>query len=383
MIVYKKPLKTLAVIVFILLLTSCDFKPEGYQIYTGKEPVLNLHISGMQDKILHFDVLNTRLQFAKTSSSDTLHSKAYVNAPNYSLLRLYVAPDSLGYNSLEDVKEPIFKILNSFDLEITGDVSNGLTFKNISQTEDDKTMAKFYRKLEEFKLKIEKASGENFDYGNYRKTYDSINRYLKANVNMENIKILPLLITYVEIAASTVPVSKTFIYDRLSYSYRNSDLYTRMADFYFYSFLTQPPYSIDEQITELKLNQKLSDNPFFKSPYPKKLRILITDALSNQEDQLKLYEIERELRERFDKDLDILTVPNNETIRQPGYFESLFEKDKRAKFNSKTRPLTTTIIDEDNRVLLNTMADEHLELKVESILKYLEKQSEKQDVVKD
>ncbi|MAW94433.1 MULTISPECIES: hypothetical protein [unclassified Leeuwenhoekiella] len=368
--VHKTSLKILS-IVLLILLSSCDFKPKGYQIYTGKEPVLNLNVSGIRGKILHFDVLNIGSQFGKSSNTDTLHSKEYLNLPICSLLRLYVAPDSLGYSTLEYIEKPIFKVVDFYgNLEITGDVSNGLTLKNIVQNEEDRTTAKFFRKLDEYNLKIENASGKNFEYGKYLKTYDSIYTYLDANLTIEKTRYLPLLITYLEIAAHKVPVSKTFLAQRFNYSFEHdSDLKHRLSDFYYYSFLKLPPFSIHEKLTPNELSKDLNKNVFFKAPYPKKLRVLITDAFHN--DQSKLEELKDELRERFHSDLDILTVPYDENIKQDGNFETVFHQEKRAKYFLKTQPLTTTIIDENNIVLLNTVADENLELKVEGILDYL------------
>ena len=368
--------QTLQITVLILLLTclsSCDFKPEGYHIYTGKEPVLELDISGMQGKELHFDILNKNTQIVKNSSNDTLRGKEYLDIPIYSLLKVYVAPDSLNYNTLEG-EESIFKILNYFDLRITGDVSNGLTLKNIKQTEADRTAAQFFRKLEEYNVKVKNASGENFEYGNYLKVYDSINTYLDASLTIEKTKSFPLLITYMEIAAHKVPVSKTFLAQRFNYSFKHdSDLKHRLSDFYYYRFLKLPPFSIHEKLTPNQLSKDLNKNVFFKAPYPKKLRVLITDAFHN--DQSKLEELKNELRERFHSDLDILTVPYDENIKQYGNFETVFQQEKRAKYFLKTQPLTTTIIDENNIVLLNTVADENLELKVEQILDYLNEES--------
>ena len=370
------------------VITSCDFKPEGYQIYTGKEPVLNLNITDYKNQVLHLEKMRIGKSNYRHSYSIPLN-KMDLTPPEYlmfyegELLKIYTTRDN-DDNPFLDLPKPdtlgVLKLVDYNGLNIEGNLSNGLGPKNIVQSSDDRKIINYVSQLEVFEERI-RLSDTDFNYENLKKEYEDINTYIQNSI--DNLYYVPLFITYLELAASADLISQDVFIDKCSCSY-NPDEFTgkRLVNLYYGKLIDLPFFSPGHELKSYEITDDYVDT-ILKNDSDK-IKIIINDS-NDENEKLQLLRIKSNIEENYSNEVSLLTIPYGKNIIQVGniYHNSeyykLLQDNKRAKFYPKTKPLTTIIIDKDNTVLLNTMADDDLELKVESILEYLEKQ----DVVED
>ena len=363
--------------VFLLSYISCDFRPKTWEPpFSGLEPILEKNITGMKHQQLYITNLTPGWRYISTGTPDTRKSKEYMRFYRGELLKIYTLPDTIDPNTEPKPQNTIYKIIDFNGLKITGDLSSGLSTENIQQTPEDKAIIEYKDSLETYFKKLNQIEQSTFKYRDYLEINKKLFNYI--DTTLDDVRDLWVKITYAELAARQGFLSQEYFAESIFWPSDDDRLNKRMSKAYIHTIRGLPPISINNEIKSYLLSEKYDENPFFEKGHKPVLKIMITDSYSDNEKYI-LEELMSNLKVKFGNAIHILKVPaNNSYIDYKKLFiQSMHETlldGRESRGYTQVDALQTTILDKDNKVLLNTKADEYLENQIQGILDYLQNQ---------
>ncbi|WP_128760406.1 hypothetical protein [Leeuwenhoekiella aestuarii] len=330
----------------------------------------------MKHQQLYITDLNPGWYLSPSGTVDAIRSKEYMRFYTGELLKIYTLPDTIDPNAEPQPENTIYKILNFNGLKITGDLSSGLSTENIQQTPEDKAIIEYKDSLETYFKKLNQIEQSTFNYRDYLEINKNLFNYI--DTTLDDVRDLWVKITYAELAARQGFLSQEYFAESIFWPSDDDRLNKRMSKADIHTVRGLPPISINNEIKSYLLSEKYDENPFFEKGNKPVLKIMITDSYSDNEKYI-LEELMSNLKVKFGNAIHILKVPANNSYID---FKKLFIQSmhetlldgRESRGYTQVDALQTTILDKDNKVLLNTKADEYLENQIQGILDYLENQ---------
>ena len=369
-------ISVISLITIFLITSGCDFKPKwAPPTIKGTEPILRMDITGFEGKELHMEDINLDSRLKQSSSLDILASKSYISDNPFTIWKIYVT-DVATYRDLTPQPGTYFYKPGPSGIDLSGDVSKGLSKSNIVLTEEDIQLGK---SLDSIKLAgdyLSKLKADSpFDYYTYRsyklKIFDTYLPYLVENL-FDDINLRISILTN---AAKNKLISQSQ-YSTIGSFNLNNDFHEEEDLNSIRGVLGwEPVLGLGEQLSSDYLSETYKLDLFFTKKIPEtKIKILIDPDFQSEKDSNSL---EARLKEKFQKQILIKVVELSKLFNYKsifptrfGSYEILFPKDKPILYsNYKTRRLI--ILDNQNRVLFNTEDNEHVMSQIEGILAVL------------